>query len=201
MSRQKPWMEMSVGSESSPRPKSRSTPSARSTISAYRSMPSSVGMARDSSYGSWPNRSLTYSSIVSGGRRRRRRSRSAATPTATPVAATPTTAPTIPARRAIRRGRLTLLTVVHPGYPDRAHPRDDPVVHGADRVGPVVRRRLTLVARTEKHRDVTGGHRVVAAVQHDLVHAHPTAMVRRRPASNTGPTLDACLGIPSAYPR
>src|SRR2546430_932899 len=174
MSRQKPWMKMSVGSVSPSGPKFRSIPSGRSTISTYRSRPSSVGMVRHSSYGSGPNRSSAKGSAVTAGRRRRSRSRSAATPTATPVAATPITAPTRPAPRAMRRGRLGSLTGVHPGDADGTHPGDDFVVDGADRLGPVVGGRFATLARAEEHRDVTGGHRVVAAVQHDLVHADPT---------------------------
>src|SRR5439155_23774044 len=102
-------------------------------------------------------------------RRRRNNIRSAATPTATPVAATPTTAPTRPARR---RNRLRSATVVLPGDAHGTHPGNYLVVDGADRLGPVVRGRLATVARSEEDGNVAGRHRIVAAVEHDLVHAH-----------------------------
>src|SRR5215204_1689528 len=117
-------------------------------------------MVRHSSYGSGPNRSPARGSAVTGGRRRRRRSRSAATPTATPVAATPTTAPMRPAPRAIRRGRPGSVTGVAPWDPHGTHARHYLVVDGSDRVSPVVGGRLAAVTRAEQYRDVTGGHRV-----------------------------------------
>src|SRR2546430_12646677 len=170
MSRQNPCTKTSVGSASSSSPKSRSMPSTRSTISTYRSTPSSVGTVRLSSNGRSPNFSSARGSAGSGERRRRNNIRSAVTPIATPVAATPTTAPTRPARR---RNRPRSTTVVLPGDAHRTHPRDDLVVDGADRVGPVVGGRLATVAGSEKDSHVTRGNRVVTAVEHDLVHAHP----------------------------
>src|SRR5579859_140463 len=161
------------------------------------SSPSSVGIDMHSSYGRGPKRSSARGSTGAGGRRRRRRSRSAATPTATPVAATPIMAPMRPAPRAIRRSA----TGVHPRHPYRAHPGHDLVVDGADRVGPVVGGRLAALARAEEDRDVTGGHRVVAAVDHDLVHAHPTGDGTPLAGNPYRAGVGAVAGYPVAVPE
>src|SRR6266545_1623628 len=186
MSRQNPWMKTSVGSGSSIRP-------------TYMSMPSWVGMIRDSSYGSSPNGSPTSGSSASGVRRRRIRTRSAVTPSATPLATAPTTVPRDPARR--RKRPLSLSTVVPSGDPDGAHPRHDLVVDGADRRGPVVGGGFAVVARPEEHRDVTGRHRVVAAVQHDLVHADPAGDGPPASGKPHRAGVGAWRGTPSPYPN
>src|SRR5206468_2797185 len=111
---------------------------------------------------------------------RRTRARSTAKPAARPAAARPTAAPTMPALR--RRLTVPILRsrrrsrdepVVEAGYPGGAEPGDDLVVDRVDRGGPVVGGGLAVVARAEDHRHVALAHLVVAAVQHDLVHADP----------------------------
>src|SRR5882672_814776 len=124
-------------------------------------------------------------------------SRSTATPAATPAAATPTTAPSNPAWRATRRprgtGDVSSLTVVLPGHPGPPDPGHDLVVDRADRGGPVVGGRLAMVTRTEQDRLVAGPDRIVPAVQHDLIHAHPAG---NGPVPAGQPDRPAVGGVP-----
>src|ERR1051326_5060582 len=65
------------------------------------------------------------------------------------------------------------LVVIDAGDAGGTHARDDLVVDRAHRVGPVIGGRLAAVTGAEQGRDVPGADVVVAAVQHDLIHAHP----------------------------
>ena len=87
--------------------------------------------------------------------------RSTANAVASPAAATPTTAPTMPdllARDGPRPAHCSL-PVVHPRHPAAAEPGDDLVVDRADRLGPVVggrRRRRPGRTASPRRRPATG---------------------------------------------
>ena len=65
-------------------------------------------------------------------------------------------------------------------------------------VRPVVGGRFALVAGAEDDHLVPRRAPVVTAVDDDLVHRHPAAILRRLPPSHTSPIELAARGMPSA---